>query len=231
MLDTVLFVAVFVPTFVALRFLLKMLIRPRKPAAPKPPPSPSVRTLLLVIPSDDVLTDGVKSTLIDMWGDLPVIELASKSAVDMAFEFKVTFPDVDDATRLKIAKAVHAAFADDSPEPRKPEVPEAPEPQPRKPEASRRELEELAQRSKSVSGIGASIHGGVYRTLSVSGIDIRVRDVIVLERCEVSGIGASGRVFVAPGTRVDVSGVDARVDVVQLPWAELADRARRIRAA
>lgn len=225
MIDTLLFVAVFVPTFLAIRFLILTLTRTKKPASPEPAPSPSVRTLLLVIPSDDVLTDGVKSTLIDMWGDLPASELSSKLVVDMAFEFKVTFPDVDDESRLKIAKAVHAALADDTP--KRTEKPDA-EMKP-KSNGSRAQLEELAQPTKQVTGTNMTVRGGIYRTLMVTGTNAMLRDAIVLERCSVQGTNARGRIFAAPGATVDVVGTNADVRVVQLPWDELVERAATLR--
>ncbi len=207
-------------------FICVIVKGPKKPSAPKAQEAPTFRTLLLVTPSDESLTDAVKSVLIDTWGDLPVSELAGRSVVDLAFEFQATFPgpQYDDAARMMIAKAVHAVLVGDSAEEVRAE--KAPTPDPSTASASPRgRLEELAQRSKSVTGIGVSVQGGVYRSLTVNGIDARVRDVFVLEHCQVSGIGASGRVFVAPGTRVDVSGVNAKVEVVQLSWAELAARA------
>lgn len=82
-----------------------------------------------------------------------------------------------------------------------------------------------------MSGMNASVRGGVYRTLTVSGMNASVKDVIVLDRCTVSGMNASGRVYTAPGAEVSVSGQNADVQVVQLPWAELLERTAAIRKA
>lgn len=198
-----------------------------KPAAP----GPTFRTLLLVTPSDDVLTDPVKSALLDAWGDLPVSELATKSVVDMAFEFKVMFPDpaFDDASRLGVAKALHAALAGVTGKPSKKKA--AAPVSGTKEKGPRRELFELAQESRTVRGMNTSVRGGVYRTLTVGGMNASVEDVIVLGRCTVSGMNASGRVYAAPGAQVSVSGQNADVEVVQLPWAELLARAVAIRKA
>ncbi|WP_280320028.1 hypothetical protein [Nocardia wallacei] len=198
-------------------------------------PGPTFRTLLLVTPSDDVLTDAVKSALLDAWGDLPVSELAVKSVVDMAFEFKVMFPDpeFDDAARLAIAKAIHGSLT--GVEAVRPEEPKSATTQPAPTTGevadARRQLEELAQDSKTASGMGVTVRGGVYRVLKVNGMDAAVQDVVVLKRCTVSGMDASGRIFAAPGAVVNVSGMDSSVEVVQLPWAELLARAVAIREA
>lgn len=200
----------------------------KKPSAPKAPESPTFRTLLLVTPSDESLTDAVKSVLIDTWGDLPVSELAAKSVVDLAFEFQATFPSpqYDDATRMKIAKAVHAVLVGEAAEEVRAEKTPRPEPSSTSP---RGRLEELAQRSKTVTGTNATVRGGIYHTLEVTGTNVTVRDAIVLNRCRVRGTNASGRIFAAPGVPIDVVGTNAEIQVVQLPWDELAERAAALR--
>lgn len=200
----------------------------KKPSAPKAPESPTFRTLLLVTPSDESLTDAVKSVLIDTWGDLPVSELAGRSVVDLAFEFQATFPSpqYDDATRMKIAKAVHVVLVGDGGEEVRAEKTPTPEPSSASP---RGRLEELAQRSKTVTGTNSTVRGGIYHVLEVSGLNVTVRDVIVLKQCSVHGTNASGRIYAAPGVQVDVTGMNADVQVVQLPWDELAERAAALR--
>lgn len=192
-------------------------------------PTTTVRTLLLVTPTDSTFTDAVKSTLIDLWGDLPVTELAAKSVVDMAFEFKVTFPDPQygDAARLRIAKAVHALLRDGEqpPEPASGGQRDDTGQWPIARGSARRYLQQRAAKPQTVSGMNATVQGGVYSSLNISGMNATVRDAIVLHACTVSGMNATGRVLVPPGTVVNISGMNADVDVVQLSWEALAEQA------
>jgi hypothetical protein len=202
----------------------------RHNAAPSPAPaSTPFRTLLLVTPSDEALTDTAKSVLIDTWGDLPVSELTSKSVIDLAFEFQATFPSpqYDDQTRLRIAESVHAVLHGTPTQPTPEPKPVAKAPTAESISQTRKELQELAAPVRRITGSSENVSGGIYMDLYLTACSGNVHDVIVLHRCVITGCSGSGRIFTAPGVPVAIEGSSGSIKVVQMPWSYLAKQAEK----
>jgi hypothetical protein len=198
-----------------------------KTTAKPPEPSVTLTHFLLVLPEHPDLPDPVRDRLVGMWGELPVMEVAAKSVLDMAFELKVSFPDpeFDNAARMRIAEALHTSL-NRSAEPGADTAPRMPDTGPCADDVSaRKALEEAARTAGSFSGSNTVVRGGIYRTLQASGSNIRISDTIVLRSGAVSGSNASGTIYVPPGVDITVCGSNSDVQVVNLGWAKLARKA------
>lgn len=75
---------------------------------------------------------------------------------------------------------------------------------------------------KRVSGMDGRHKGGACARLIVTGMDVRVEDMIVLDFCVVSGMDARVSIIVPPSfSDATVSGMDASVEVTRKTWEEI----------
>lgn len=89
-------------------------------------------------------------------------------------------------------------------------------------------LLEMAQASCKQSGMASRVNGGVYRRINVSGMSAMIDGVIVLEGGVVSGMSSSGTIYAPPGVSIQVTGMSASVQVINLTWEKLAQRAKLV---
>lgn len=192
------------------------------------------RVLLVAVDSDPVLTDSLQATLMESWGELPATEIGSKSVVDMAFDFKVTFPapEYSNGDRLRIAESVHALLkrancvvptlvALQKP-------PAAPPPPPADPAPSvdyRRMVMEVALADCIRAGSNMKVSGGPYRHVKLTGSNIRVNDLVVVAGGLINGSNPSGTVYVPPGVTFSINGSNSDVEVRAESWEKIARRA------
>lgn len=192
------------------------------------------RVLLVALDGDPILTDSVQAILMESWGELPAAEIGKKTVVDMAFDFKATFPapSFSNGDRLRIAESVHALLTRARcvvPEPvsmRKPSAaPSTPPPVPAPPAVDYQRMVLEAALSDCVrSGSSMVVGGGPYRRVRLTGSSIRVKDLVVVVGGTITGSSASGTVYVPPGVDIAVCGSNSNVDVRAEPWEKIARR-------
>ncbi|MFG1794197.1 hypothetical protein [Nocardia sp. NPDC049149] len=191
------------------------------------------RVLLVAVDGDPVLTDAVQATLMESWGELPATEIAAKTVVGMAFDFKATFPapGYGNGDRLRIAESVHALLKRArcaAPEPVRIQKPAAPEPPPPPPAAPvvdyRRMVLEAALSDCNRTGSSMKVSGGPYRHVRLTGACIRVKDLVVVAGGTITGSSSSGTVYVPPGVDVSVVGSSTDVKVRTESWEKIARR-------
>lgn len=192
------------------------------------------RVLLVAADGDPVLTEIVQATLMESWGELPATEIGTKTVVDMAFDFKATFPapTYGNGDRLKIAESVHALLKRArcvAPEPvplRKPQPAPAPAPAAASAPAVnyRQMVLDAALSDCNRTGSSMKVTGGPYRRVRLTGSSIRVIDLVVVEGGTITGSSSSGTVYVPPGVDISVVGSSTNVEVRTESWEKIARR-------
>lgn len=192
------------------------------------------RVLLVAIDGDPVLTDGVQATLMESWGELPATEIGAKTVVDMAFDFKATFPppEYSNGDRLRIAEAVYALLKRAkciSPDPvmmqKVPATPSIPTPVSPAPAVDYRQMVlEVALADCIRSGSNVSVSGGPYRRIRLTGSNARVKNVVVVGGGLINGSNPSGTVYVPPGVDISINGSNSDVEVRTESWEKIARR-------
>jgi len=76
----------------------------------------------------------------------------------------------------------------------------------------------------SKSGMNATITGGVYTSIRLSGMCAYVDGAVVLDGGQVSGMNCSGVIYMPPGRTIQSSGMNSDVRVVNQTWEQLARR-------
>lgn len=192
------------------------------------------RVLLVAADGDPALTDAVQATLMEFWGELPATEIAAKTVVDMAFDFKATFPapQFSNGDRLRIAEAVHElltrarCIAPDPPVMQKPPTAAPPAPAAPSPPAVdyRRMVTDAAVGDCTRSGSNMKVSGGPYRRVRLSGSSIRVKDLVVVVGGTITGSNSSGTVYVPPGVDISIDGSSNSVEIRPESWEKIARR-------
>jgi hypothetical protein len=107
----------------------------------------------------------------------------------------------------------------------------APQSTPPRPAANtdyRTQLQEIARGDCSQTGMDTTVRGGVYRMISIEGMDMRFDNVIVLQGGKITGMDMSGTIYAPPGVWIKLEGMGNRVQVINESWEELAKRAKLI---
>lgn len=193
------------------------------------------RVLLVAADGDPVLTDAVQGILMESWGELPATEIGSKTLVDIAFDFKATFPapQYSNGDRLRIAESVHALLKRarcTMPEPvtiqKPPAAPRTPTPVSAAPAVDyRRMVLEAAVGDCIRTGSNMNVSGGPYRRVQLTGSNARVKDLVVVGGGLINGSNSSGTVYVPPGVAISINGSNSDVEVRTESWEKIARRA------
>lgn len=188
------------------------------------------RVLLVAVDGDPVLTDAVQATLMESWGELPAIEVGAKTVVDMAFDFKATFPapSYSNGDRLRIAESVHAllkrARCVEPVVMQKPPPAHAATPPPPSALDYRQMVMEAALGDCVRTGSNMKVTGGPYRRVRLTGSNAHVKDLVVVAGGLINGSNASGTVYVPPGVEVSINGSNSDVEVRTESWEKIARR-------
>ncbi len=192
------------------------------------------RIMLVAADGDPVLTDAVQAVLMEAWGEMPATEIAAKTLVDMAFDFKATFPapGYGNGDRLRIAESVHALLKRArciAPEPVSVQKPPA-APRPETPAATasavdyRQMVMEVALADCVRTGSNLKVSGGPYRRVQINGSNVRLKDLVVVAGGSINGSNLSGTVYVPPGVDVSINGSNRDVLVQPESWEKIARR-------
>lgn len=193
------------------------------------------RVLLVAVDGDPVLTDAVQATLMESWGELPATEIGAKTVVDMAFDFKATFPApaYGNGDRLRIAESVHALLKRArcvapvvmQKPPIEPSVPAPPTSAPGPTAVDYRQMVlDAALADCTRTGSNMSVGGGPYRRIRLTGSNARVKNLVVVGGGLINGSNSSGTVYVPPGVAISINGSNSDVEVRMESWEKIARR-------